>query len=84
MFNRHFQVSVGLTFLSPAYLPPNSWRGRHGAQVGHDRIEVTRSERRIIMVAHRGLQLAAVAADAFGDRALDFIFGPAADTLLLA
>src|SRR6266581_1166380 len=84
MLNRHFQLSVGLTFLSPTYLPPNSWRGGDRAQVDHDRIEIIRSERRIITVAHRRLQLTAVAADAFGDRALDLIVGPAADALFLA
>src|SRR5664279_824700 len=54
---------------------------RHRAQIGHDGVEVAGGHPGVILEAHRRLELAAVLADAGGDRGLDLRVGPGADAL---
>src|SRR5689334_24057648 len=56
---------------------------RHGAQIGHDRVEVGRRHVLVELKAHRRLQARAVLADPVGDRALDLVVAPRADALFL-
>src|SRR5262249_51218120 len=56
---------------------------RHGAQIGDHGVEVFRRHLGIERVAHRRLELAAVARDALGNGALDLLVAPGAQALLL-
>src|SRR5215471_15986445 len=57
---------------------------RHGAQPGHDGIEVGRLHLGVERKAHRRLELAVVTRHAGGDGALDLVVAPVAETLGLA
>src|SRR5271166_137967 len=57
---------------------------RHRAQIGHDGVEVGRSDRGVVMEAHRRLEVLALPVDAGGDGFLDLAVGPSADALGLA
>src|SRR5262245_59058546 len=57
---------------------------RHSPQVGYDSIDVIRRHRRVVLIAHRRFERAAVLADTRSDGALDLLVAPAPDPLGLA
>src|SRR5262245_3842965 len=57
---------------------------RHSSQVGYDSIDIIRRHRRVVLIAHRRLERAAVLADPRRDGALDLLVAPAPNPLGLA
>src|SRR5262249_38884187 len=57
---------------------------RHSSQIGYDSIDIISRHRRVVFIAHRRLERAAVLADARRDGALDLLVAPVPNPLGLA